>query len=179
MNCACIAAGLRLCLLMCATADDASSDVVHTCRNSTSASACQAPTTTAAPSTTTPSPAPCTNDCGSCCFPGCHASNGTCYACAAGSYSSNCSNHAQSSCSVCPSEFFCPGGASQPSECPSGMQAGQGVADASQCAAIATLQPGSLIAIYTLLCAFWWLTWFTPAFSGKSVSALQIQSCGY
>ena len=53
MNCACIAAGLRLCSLMRASADDASSDVVHTCRNSTSASACQAPATTAAPSTAT------------------------------------------------------------------------------------------------------------------------------
>ncbi len=48
---ACIAAVLRFCLLMRATADDASSDVVDTCRNSTSAAACQ---TTAAPSTTNP-----------------------------------------------------------------------------------------------------------------------------
>jgi hypothetical protein len=69
------------------------------------------------PSTTSPSPPPlptCTHDCGSCCCPGCHAINGTCYACAAGSFSSDCSNHTQSSCSICPFGFYCPEGAIQP-----------------------------------------------------------------
>jgi hypothetical protein len=56
----------------------------------------------------------CTSDCGACCCPGCHAVNGTCYLCAAGSFSSDCSDHLQSSCRTCPSGFFCPQGATQP-----------------------------------------------------------------
>jgi hypothetical protein len=116
-----------------------------------------APFTTAAPPpfTTSPSPPPpppCTDDCGSCCCPGCRAINGTCYACAAGSYSSDCSNHTQSSCSVCPSGFFCPGGASQPSECPSGTQAGQGAADASQCTAYSAPQLLPAIVAAIVIC---------------------------
>ncbi len=56
----------------------------------------------------------CTSDCGACCCPGCHAVNGTCYLCAAGSFSSDCSDHLESSCRPCPSGFFCPQGAAQP-----------------------------------------------------------------
>jgi hypothetical protein len=56
----------------------------------------------------------CTSDCGACCCPGCHAVNGTCYLCDAGSFSSDCSDHLQSSCRTCPSGFFCPQGAAQP-----------------------------------------------------------------
>jgi serine/threonine protein kinase len=81
-----------------------------------SSTAAPPPSTTASPPSPPlpPPPPPCNNDCGSCCCPGCHAINGTCYACAAGSYSSHCSDHTQSSCSVCPSGFFCPEGATQP-----------------------------------------------------------------
>ncbi len=127
--------------------------------STTSAPSTTAPATSAAPppSTTSPGPPPpppppapfpCKDECLSCCCPGCHAIDGTCYACAAGSYSSDCSNHTQSSCSVCPSGFFCPGGASQPSECPSGTQAGQGAADASQCAvySVPQLLPAAIVA---------------------------------
>ncbi len=56
----------------------------------------------------------CTSDCGTCCCPGCHAVNGTCYLCSAGSYSTGCSDHLQSSCRACPAGFFCPQGAAQP-----------------------------------------------------------------
>ncbi len=88
--------------------------------------------TTAVPAPTTAVPAPphtsaiptppsppstgflCTNECGTCCCPGCHAINGTCYLCPAGSFSSDCSDHLQSSCRSCPSGFFCPQGAAQP-----------------------------------------------------------------
>ena len=56
----------------------------------------------------------CTSDCGACCCPGCHAVNGTCYLCAAGSFSSDCLDHLQSNCRTCPSGFFCPQGAAQP-----------------------------------------------------------------
>ena len=56
----------------------------------------------------------CTRDCGACCCPGCHAVNGTCFLCAAGSFSPDCSDHLQSSCRSCPPGFLCPQGAVQP-----------------------------------------------------------------
>jgi hypothetical protein len=45
--------------------------------------------------------------------------------------------------------FFCPVGASEPSKCPSGTQAGEGSADASQCAAISAppLPPAAVAAV--------------------------------
>ena len=75
------------------------------------------PLTSAPLPTSIPSPSTgslCTSDCGSCCCPGCHAINGTCYLCPAGFFSSDCLDHLQSSCRACPSGFFCPQGAVQP-----------------------------------------------------------------
>jgi hypothetical protein len=75
------------------------------------------PPSSAPPATSIPPPSTgslCTSDCGSCCCPGCHAINGTCYLCPAGSFSSDCLDHVQSSCRACPSGFFCPQGAVQP-----------------------------------------------------------------
>ena len=75
------------------------------------------PLTTAPPATSIPPPSAgsvCTSDCGTCCCPGCHAINGTCYLCPAASFSSDCLDHLQSSCRACPSGFFCPQGAVQP-----------------------------------------------------------------
>jgi hypothetical protein len=79
------------------------------------------PQTSASPHPPHPRPAPppsagslCTSDCGTCCCPGCHAVNGTCYLCSAGSYSTGCSDHLLSSCRACPAGFFCPQGAAQP-----------------------------------------------------------------
>jgi hypothetical protein len=107
-----------------APATTAASPPSTTAPATTTAPSTSAPATTAAsPPSTSPSPSPppppppslpCTDSCGSCCCPGCHAINGSCYACAAGSYSSDCSNHTQSTCRVCPSGFFCPEGAIQP-----------------------------------------------------------------
>ena len=80
------------------------------------------PQTSAFPHPTSPLPPPfppsagslCTSDCGICCCPGCHAVNGTCFLCSAGSFSTGCSDHLQSSCRACPAGFFCPQGATQP-----------------------------------------------------------------
>lgn len=63
----------------------------------------------------------------------------------------NCSSRLQSSCSVCPSGFFCPMGASQPIECPAGTQADEGASECTIGAAAAVDTVNAIAFIVTCI----------------------------